>query len=116
MSQMPSTPSPKESFKKRFMQQDVNYFNFSLLLDSFMLNMFPFIQQFPFARSINHPFFGKYVPWQSIRHTSFCVGLFSCVVMFYGVFSPFFPPSLLNVIHIIGLTSIVHFVFDHFVS
>jgi hypothetical protein len=52
----------------------------------------PIFQQFPFGRSINHPLFGKYMLGQSIRHIYFCIGLFSCVVMFYRVFFPFYFP------------------------
>lgn len=57
---------------------------FPFLFDYFMFNMFFFFNNFPLG---DLTLLGKYVLGQSIHHTYFCVGLFSCVVMFYGVFS-----------------------------
>jgi hypothetical protein len=107
-----STPFFKNNYKS-FTKKGDNYFNFSFSFDLFMPNKFIFFQPLiPFGRFVYHPFFGGHAPGQFGYQTFFRINSFSWVTIFYKGFSFCICVSLVDNIHIIGLSFIIPFGFE----
>lgn len=89
---------------------------FPLCLVFLCLAGFPFLHPpFPFGRFVNHPFLGRHSPRRSTHWAFFCANPFLCIMVFYlKVLPSCIFPSLVDNIHIIGSTFIVHLAFDNF--
>jgi hypothetical protein len=70
---------------------------------------------FPHGRFVSYPFSKGRMLRCFVYWAFFCIGPFSCIAIFCGVCPSYIFFSLLDDIHIIGPTSIIHLAFDHFV-